>query len=91
VVGAEMLAASDWGLGLSTPGILNADVMLAALAVIGAISFSSSGWCSARSSAPPSCGGAAAARVGPGVWHFRSGGIRNTDELEHDDKMRRSS
>src|SRR6266478_4940812 len=42
VVGAEMLAASDWGLGLvifDAKEFLNADVMLAALAVIGAIGF----------------------------------------------------
>ena len=55
VVGAEMLAASDWGLGwviFDAKEFLNADVMLAALAVIGASDLSSSGWCSARSSAP---------------------------------------
>jgi NitT/TauT family transport system permease protein len=42
VVGAEMLAASDWGLGwviFDGKEFLNADVMLAALAVIGAIGF----------------------------------------------------
>ncbi len=42
VVGAEMLAASDWGLGwviFDAKEFLNADVMLAALAVIGAIGF----------------------------------------------------
>jgi NitT/TauT family transport system permease protein len=41
-VGAEMLAASDWGLGwviFDAKEFLNADVMLAALAVIGAIGF----------------------------------------------------
>jgi NitT/TauT family transport system permease protein len=40
VVGAEMIAASDWGLGFviyDAKEFLNADVMLAALAVIGAI------------------------------------------------------
>jgi NitT/TauT family transport system permease protein len=40
VVGAEMLAASDWGLGwviFDAKEFLNADVMLAALAVIGCI------------------------------------------------------
>jgi NitT/TauT family transport system permease protein len=42
VVGAEMLAASDWGLGwviFDAKEFLNADMMLAALAVIGAIGF----------------------------------------------------
>ena len=42
VVGAEMLAASDWGLGwviFDAKEFLNADVMLASLAVIGAIGF----------------------------------------------------
>src|SRR3982075_1559305 len=42
VVGAEMLAASDWGLGwgiFAAKEFLNADVMLAALVVIGAIGF----------------------------------------------------
>ena len=42
VVGAEMLAASDWGLGwviFDAKEVLNADLMLAALAVIGAIGF----------------------------------------------------
>jgi NitT/TauT family transport system permease protein len=42
VVGAEMLAASDWGLGwviFDAKEFLNADVMLAALAVIGLIGF----------------------------------------------------
>ena len=42
VVGAEMLAASDWGLGwviFDAKEFLNADLMLAALAVIGAIGF----------------------------------------------------
>ncbi len=42
VVGAEMLAASDWGLGwviFDAKEFLNADAMLAALAVIGAIGF----------------------------------------------------
>jgi NitT/TauT family transport system permease protein len=42
VVGAEMLAASDWGLGwviFDAKEFLNADVMLAALAVIGVIGF----------------------------------------------------
>ena len=42
VVGAEMLAASDWGLGwviFDAKEFLNADVMLAALAVIGFIGF----------------------------------------------------
>jgi NitT/TauT family transport system permease protein len=42
VVGAEWLAASDWGLGwfiFDAKEFLNADVMLAALAVIGAIGF----------------------------------------------------
>jgi NitT/TauT family transport system permease protein len=40
VIGAEMLAASDWGLGwviFDAKEFLNADVMLAALAVIGCI------------------------------------------------------
>ncbi len=40
VVGAEMLAASDWGLGwviFDAKEFLNADVMLASLAMIGAI------------------------------------------------------
>ena len=39
VVGAEMLAASDWGLGwviFDAKEFLNADLMLASLAVIGA-------------------------------------------------------
>jgi NitT/TauT family transport system permease protein len=42
VVGAEMIAGSDWGLGwviYDAKEFLNADVMLAALAVIGAIGF----------------------------------------------------
>jgi NitT/TauT family transport system permease protein len=42
VVGAEMLAASDWGLGwviFDAKEFLNADMMLAALTVIGAIGF----------------------------------------------------
>jgi NitT/TauT family transport system permease protein len=42
VVGAEMLAASDWGLGwviFDAKEFLNADVMLAALVVIGTIGF----------------------------------------------------
>jgi len=42
VVGAEMLAASDWGLGwviFDAKEFLNADVMLAALVIIGAIGF----------------------------------------------------
>jgi NitT/TauT family transport system permease protein len=42
VVGAEMLAASDWGLGwviFDAKEFLNTDLMLAALAVIGAIGF----------------------------------------------------
>ncbi|HEY6255240.1 MAG TPA: ABC transporter permease [Xanthobacteraceae bacterium] len=43
VVGAEMIASSDWGLGwviYDAKEFLNADVMLASLAVIGAIGFS---------------------------------------------------
>src|SRR5262249_12086921 len=42
VIGAEMIAASDWGLGwviFDAKEFLNADVMLAALIVIGAIGF----------------------------------------------------
>jgi NitT/TauT family transport system permease protein len=42
VVGAEMLAASDWGLGwviFDAKELLNADVMLASLAMIGLIGF----------------------------------------------------
>ena len=42
VVGAEMLAASDWGLGwviFDAKDFLNTDLMLASLAVIGAIGF----------------------------------------------------
>ena len=42
VVGAEMIAASDWGLGwviFDAKEFLNADVMLASLAVIGGIGF----------------------------------------------------
>jgi NitT/TauT family transport system permease protein len=42
VVGAEMLAASDWGLGwviFDAKEFLNADVMLASLVVIGGIGF----------------------------------------------------
>jgi NitT/TauT family transport system permease protein len=42
VVGAEALAASDWGLGwviFDAKEFLNADVMLAALVVIGTIGF----------------------------------------------------
>jgi len=42
VVGAEMLAASDWGLGwiiFDAKEFLNADLMLASLLVIGAIGF----------------------------------------------------
>jgi NitT/TauT family transport system permease protein len=40
VVGAEMIAASDWGLGwviFDAKEFLNADIMLASLAVIGLI------------------------------------------------------
>jgi NitT/TauT family transport system permease protein len=43
VVGAEMITSSDWGLGwviYDAKEFLNADVMLASLAVIGAIGFS---------------------------------------------------
>src|SRR5258707_13690694 len=42
VVGAEMLAASDWGLGWvisDAKEFLNADVMMASLAVIGGIGY----------------------------------------------------
>jgi NitT/TauT family transport system permease protein len=42
VVGAEMIAASDWGLGwviFDAKEFLNADIMLASLAVIGGIGF----------------------------------------------------
>jgi NitT/TauT family transport system permease protein len=42
VVGAEALAASDWGLGwviFDAKEFLNADLMLASLVVIGAIGF----------------------------------------------------
>jgi NitT/TauT family transport system permease protein len=42
VVGAEMIAASDWGLGwviFDAKEFLNADIMLASLVVIGAIGF----------------------------------------------------
>jgi NitT/TauT family transport system permease protein len=42
VIGAEMLAASDWGLGwviFDAKEFLNADLMLASLAVIGCIGF----------------------------------------------------
>ena len=42
VIGAEMIAASDWGLGwviFDAKEFLNADVMLAALIVIGGIGF----------------------------------------------------
>jgi NitT/TauT family transport system permease protein len=42
VVGAEMIAASDWGLGwviFDAKEFLNTDVMLAALVVIGGIGF----------------------------------------------------
>jgi NitT/TauT family transport system permease protein len=42
VVGAEMIAASDWGLGwviYDAKEFLNADVMIASLAVIGALGF----------------------------------------------------
>jgi NitT/TauT family transport system permease protein len=42
VIGAEMLAASDWGLGwviFDAKEFLNADVMLASMAMIGAIGF----------------------------------------------------
>ncbi len=42
VIGAEFLAASDWGLGwviFDSKEFLNADVMIASLAVIGAIGF----------------------------------------------------
>ena len=42
VVGAEMLASSDWGLGwviYDAKEFLNADVMIASLVVIGAIGF----------------------------------------------------
>jgi NitT/TauT family transport system permease protein len=42
VVGAEMIAASDWGLGwviFDAKEYLNADIMLASLAVIGFIGF----------------------------------------------------
>src|SRR6185437_12828305 len=42
VIGAEMLAASDWGLGwviFDAKQFLNADIMLASIVVIGAIGF----------------------------------------------------
>jgi NitT/TauT family transport system permease protein len=42
VVGAEMIAASDWGLGwviFDAKEFLNTDLMLAALVVIGGIGF----------------------------------------------------
>jgi NitT/TauT family transport system permease protein len=42
VVGAEMIAASDWGLGwviFDSKEFLNTDVMLASLVVIGLIGF----------------------------------------------------
>jgi NitT/TauT family transport system permease protein len=42
VVGAEMIAASDWGLGwviLDAKEFLNADIMMASIIVIGAIGF----------------------------------------------------
>ena len=42
VVGAEMIAASDWGLGwviFDAKEFLNADIMLASLLVIGAIGY----------------------------------------------------
>ena len=42
VIGAEFLAASDWGLGwviFDAKEFLNTDLMLASLAVIGAIGF----------------------------------------------------
>jgi NitT/TauT family transport system permease protein len=42
VIGAEMIAASDWGLGwviFDAKEFLNADMMLAALAGIGGIGF----------------------------------------------------
>ena len=42
VVGAEMIAASDWGLGwviFDAKEFLNTDIMLASLVVIGAIGF----------------------------------------------------
>jgi len=41
-VGAEMIAASDWGLGwviFDAKEFLNTDIMLAALVVIGAIGY----------------------------------------------------
>jgi NitT/TauT family transport system permease protein len=42
VIGAEMLAASDWGLGwviFDAKQFLNADIMLASIVVIGLIGF----------------------------------------------------
>ena len=42
VIGAEMIAASDWGLGwviFDAKEFLNTDIMLASLAVIGAIGY----------------------------------------------------
>ena len=42
VVGAEMIAASDWGLGwviFDAKEFLNADIMLASLLVIGGIGY----------------------------------------------------
>ena len=42
MIGAEMIAASDWGLGwviFDAKEFLNADIMLASLAVIGAIGY----------------------------------------------------
>ncbi len=61
VIGAEMLAGSDWGLGwviFDAKEFLNTDVMLARSSSSAASALSPSGWCSARSSAPPSIAGA---------------------------------
>ena len=61
VIGAEMLAASSFGLGwviFDAKEFLNTDVMLASLVVIGLIGFAPSASSSARSSAPPSTAGA---------------------------------
>lgn len=51
VVGAEMLAASDWGLGwviFDAKEFLNADVMLASLAVIGVLGYAFERLCFAQ-------------------------------------------
>ena len=75
VVGAEMLAASDCGLGwviFDAKEFLNADLMLASLAVIGAIGFA------VRAAGVRLAGARDRAALGHGAGRQRIAGIRET-------------